>query len=318
MVLRADSRVETLVGGPSPRCEVKGKTPLRYALPTFAALIAALTGCTAAVDSSGEALVVTSECVIEGRGRTVEGNRFRGRLEGQPDNTGVGRWVERFPGGRARVETVDFMECRLNGAIVGEAYGTASYQGSEYEFVLSIFDEGENGLFYEPDGASETVRLEAARRGCRRGRRGGGRRGAVDALRLPDIGAVAVPASVAVDSGSAHRARVSLTFKTADANRRRGRGPTVRCSYAGAGSSLDLVNCTRGVEAGDLLYAREVKLRVHGGRRGLGVSAGVDISPTRQVEVRDRYQFQLLDAGGNVVVGEDGRITAGDTLVTEL
>lgn len=201
--------------------------------PRGLAIVLALAGCGVLVGCASEdpdgiaaPLVVTSHCTIDGSGALASGETAAGGVRDEGGTFG-GSWTDVVPGlGTLEVAAVSSLECRLNGATVGEFAGTGSWNGAPgYDYRVVIQDRGAPGEPTRELGPHEVDTLEATRRYWPTR--------VEDGELTFDHGArVTVPSALDVTVGNAGNGYAWMTFVLDHT------GEPIRCVYQGGASRI--------------------------------------------------------------------------------
>ncbi len=302
----------------------------RVAVITILSLLSAC-----AFDDVGAAesdLVITDRCEVSGLGLLgPDAEFFVGRVRG--DGVSVtGSWAHLGPS--VVLGEADFIDCRINGALVGDVGGPATLDGvGGYNYRVSVRDFGDPGPPDVIEGLPEVQTVTATRR--YRPTRWEDGRVAIDERAL-----VTIPAELPVTVGNAGNQWAWLTFQRSES-----RG-VVRCRYRGgartpnprtpadlaAGQAYYFERCTceRGddVEPGDRVDVRWMELHVQTGAHFLPsshaaqttVSVDLDVTPlVLRERQRDRYGIGVWDdVTGERVYFRDGELISGNIQVLQL
>lgn len=324
--------------------------PVRSTARARAALIATCAALVVACAPEGagrgaDSLVVVSRCEIAGAGVLASGEEAGGTV--RDDGGGpTGTWTDVVPGlGSLEVTSVTDLECRLNGAIVGEFEGYGTWNGVPGHFYRVLLQD--RGLPEEGElvpGTPTIDTVEATRRYSPTRWEDG-------SLDYPEAARVTVPASIPVTVGNGGNQWVWLTFvlhHTADPVRCRYRGgasrpnPTSPADIA-AGLAYELFQCERlesrergcdtwerdpSIVAGSPLDVTSVELHVHSGssrfptRHAAQTTVRLDLEATPYVlsdPRTDAYRVTIWDPTLTMEVHHaDGDLATGDFTVSVL
>lgn len=310
---------------------------------TFIAVAIAVTaaaGCASPpADVGSDNLIVTTRCRVVGAG-TVAGDSFEGDVHGDV-TAPAGSWTHRTSGGDVLVAVPDFLECRINGAIIADFDGRATWNGApDYYFTVQIHDRGVPTPTRSP-GTPTTVSVSATRLYSPS-------RWLDGTLAWPDGALVTVPASLPVTVGNAGNQWARVTFTLW------GSGEPVRCSYRGgartanprdpadvaAGLSYRFVRCERldpdgcgwerdpSIVAGTEHDVEALEVHVqhgssrHPSRSRAQTTVTVDFAATPFVVTTpesDWYSLRVFAPDAVTLVHEaEGELTSGDIDVVRL
>jgi hypothetical protein len=316
-----------------------------HAIVIAVASFALLGGCISPDGAGREAasLVVTSRCEITGAGELASGESADGTV--RYETTGAaGTWTDNVPGlGTLESTSLTSLECRLNGAIIGEFSGTGTWNGvGGHQYTVLIQDRGVPGEPTPVPGTATVDTVEATRRYSPTRWEDG-------VLTYPDAARVTIPATLPVTVGNAGNQWTWLTFTlhhTAEPIRCRYRGgasrpnPTSPSDIA-AGLEYELFQCERLVErrgcdtwerdasivAGGVLDVTEVELHVHSGSSRFPsrhhaqttVTLDLDVTPYVLSTVEtDAYRVSIWSPDGTLVHHADGDLATGDFTISVL
>lgn len=294
-------------------------------LAVISGLVLALAGCAADdVGGAGEALVLTSNCTIDGAGVLPSGDLVGGTAHGT-DTTVDGRWAHVSPNGLMLGEP-DFVFCRINGSTIGTFSGSATWNREPgYHFDIQVQDRGEPTTLRV--ALPTEVRTLTASILFRPTRWEDGE------LELDGVARVEIPAELPVVEGNAGNQWAWLTFQRADTY------DVVRCRYRGGASSANprgrtdeergrrylFDRCTGQwpgsppIQAGDEVDVLTMELHLQSAARSCSdrvtVSVDLNVTPLETQTHRDYYRLLLTDPAGNAVIDTYGDLESGDLRV---
>lgn len=281
--------------------------------------------------------VITDRCDISGLGSLAEGDFLAGRARGG-DGGATGSWAHvGGDGSDVVLGEADWIMCRINGALLGDLRGPATFNGrAGYSFRVHVQDFGDP-LPPELVPGTPEVRTVSATRWYRPTRWDDG-----DVV-VDERALVTIPNELPVTVGNAGNQWAWLTFERSES------GDTVVCRYRGqahnpnpctpgdleGGMSYVLERCTceRGdeVEAGDVVDVTSMTLRVQSGAQFLPsrrhpqttVTADFDVTPVTLTDPdRDFYQLAVTEDGApedaEPVYFREGDLVAGNIRVLQL
>jgi hypothetical protein len=302
-------------------------------LSTFIVFVLAIAGCGYEPTSASSAALGerTDRCEIFGSG-TLGQNVFEGAARGGEGGT-EGSWTN-DAGGTVTLGDADFITCRINGVLLGDLMGPASYDGEPgYRFLVSVEDFGD--AVAERHAGHTTVQTLTATRYYSPSRWEDG------TLAVDESSTVTIPSELPVTVGNAGNQWAWLTFERADT------GDVVSCRYRGgasrscpstpedlaAGESYTLARCvgedegTAQVDAGDRVEVSWMTLHVQSGAHTLPSDSAAQTTVSVELAVApqapsqgDYYHLVVedLDAPGEPVYETDGFLDSGDLTVRYL
>ncbi len=292
-------------------------TDLRYSNASLV-LLFALLGCSAdPSDSAGttseELGVPTDRCRISGAGQLAAGDVFSGAMQG--GEAGVdGSWQHVTADGSVALGGPEWIVCRINGVLLGDLGGPATWQGqSGYQFLVSVQDLS-TGADELREGATQTQTISATRH-VRPSRWEDGE------VAIDYAARVTIPSTLEVVEGDALGQTALLTFE------RYGILDTVRCTYRGTSSThYEFKRCTGEVvgspqvTAGSSVDVNWMKLRARTAKfTSTQITVSVDLLVTALLPPQgDFYHFVVGDAAGQTVFETEGYLESGDILVEHL
>jgi hypothetical protein len=239
-----------------------------------------------------------------------DGAVFSGSALGGENGTD-GTWQHTAADGVVTIGEADWIVCRINGILLGDLGGPATWNGvSGYQFLVSVQDFAPDG---EPHLGYPALQTITASRYAHPTRWEDG------VVAIDSIAArVEIPTTLQATVGGALGQTAQLTFQRFRIL------DTVKCTYRGVSSTqYALQRCTGEVigspqvGAGDTVDVNWMKLRARTAKFGAGqVTVSVDllVTPLRG----DFYHFAVGDTAGQVLYETQGYLVSGDILVEQL